>query len=50
VDETKRLKTRKRGMGRQPSLEELLDRSCEEFERKLAARTSTPSATAARRE
>jgi RNA polymerase sigma-70 factor (ECF subfamily) len=50
VDEAKRFRTRKRGAGRQQSLEELLDRSSADFDRKLAAGTSTPSAQAARRE
>jgi RNA polymerase sigma-70 factor (ECF subfamily) len=50
VDEAKRFKARKRGAGRQQSLEELLDRSSQAFEQMLAAGTSTPSAQAARRE
>jgi RNA polymerase sigma-70 factor (ECF subfamily) len=50
MDEAKRFKTGKRAAGRQPSLEELLDRSSQAFERVLAVNTSTPSAQAARRE
>jgi RNA polymerase sigma-70 factor (ECF subfamily) len=50
MDQAKHFKTHKRGAGRQQSLEELLDRSSQEFERVLAASTSTPSAQAARRE
>jgi RNA polymerase sigma-70 factor (ECF subfamily) len=50
MDQAKHFKTGKRGAGRQQSLEELLDRSSQAFERVLAGSTSTPSAQAARRE